>query len=124
MSASRTTPASSGGGTVVTVICSGAAGAWSNAGREVSDEQAVSVSRTAARILRLGVGANLLAQRVVVDAGLQVILQAVGEGDHHVRDPAVLDELGEQRASFAAVVVAQKVPHHVQRQITLEIEDQ
>ena len=124
-------PSSRAGGSVVTATDSGA-GAGFTYGDTLEEVQAETNSASATNsaagpsfdILRLGVGADLLAQRLVVDAGLQVVLKTIGERDHHVRDAAVLDQLGEQRAAFAAVVVAQEIAHHVEREIALEIENQ
>ena len=49
--------------------------------------------------------------------------QAVGEDDHHVADAPILHDLGEERARFAAVVVAQEVAQHLECQVALEVEN-
>src|SRR5262249_28826831 len=73
---------------------------------------------------RLGVGADLVADDLLADPAADVVLQAVGEGDHHVGDPAVLDELGQEGAPLAALVVAQELTRHLERQVALEVEDE
>jgi len=65
----------------------------------------------------------LLPDRFVADRLLDDLEQAVGKDDHHVADASILHDLGEERAGFAAVVVAQEVAQHLQCQVTLEIEN-
>src|SRR5438045_9397017 len=96
MTALRVTrPLASGAGSVVT--CNNFSGAGCDpaySGCEAFQVQptvaAPMRASAAARILRLGVRADLLAQRLVVDAGLEIVLQTIGERDHHVRHAAIL----------------------------------
>src|SRR5581483_5929740 len=70
----------------------------------------------------LAVKPDLLADDLVVETGLQVVLEAVGQGDDHVVHAPVLDQLAQQRARLRAVVLAQEVADHVQGEITGEVQ--
>src|SRR6185436_9918958 len=65
---------------------------------------------------------DLFAYDVVGDPGPQVVLEAIGEGDDHIVDAPVFDQLAEQLSSFGAVVLTQEIPHHVQGEIAGKVD--
>jgi hypothetical protein len=78
-------------------------------------------SSAVARRLALAVEPDLLADDIVGQPGAQVVLETVSERDEHVLDAAVFDELGQELAAFGAVVFAQEIANHVEREVTGEV---
>src|SRR6476620_6238794 len=70
----------------------------------------------------LRVHLELLADRLIVHARLDVILQNVGEGDEQLVDALVLDQLRKESLRLAALVLAEKLPNLVQSDLALEVQ--
>src|SRR6476620_984014 len=70
----------------------------------------------------LRVHLELLADRLIVHARLDVILQNVGEGDEQLVDALVLDQLRKESLRLAALVLAEQLPNLVQSDLALEVQ--
>src|SRR6185295_3948836 len=71
----------------------------------------------------LAVHGQLLAQRVFGDADADMVLEAIGDGDQEIVDALVVDQLREQGARFAAVILAQEFPHLLHGDLAAKIDD-
>lgn len=71
-----------------------------------------------------GVHRQLVADDSFVDPRLQMFFQAIGHGDEHVVDRAVLvvHELFQESSGFATIVLAEKLPHGLERDFALKID--
>jgi hypothetical protein len=71
-----------------------------------------------------GVHRELVVDDLLVDPRLQVFFQAVGQGDEHVVDRAILivHELLQESSGVATVVLAEKVPHGLERDFALKVD--
>src|SRR6187401_546803 len=72
----------------------------------------------------VGIDVQLIADRLLADAVADLILEAIRQGDQQVVDALFLDDLRQKLARFAAVVLAQELPHLLHGDVALEIEVQ
>jgi len=72
----------------------------------------------------VGVDVQLIADRLLAHAVADLILQAIRQGDQQVVDALFLDDLRQKLACFAAVVLAQELPHLLHGDVALEVEVQ
>lgn len=80
--------------------------------------EGIDLLRSALRVHR-----ELVADDLLVDARLQVFLEAIGQSNEHVVDRTlVLHELLQKRSGFATIVLAQKIPHGLERNFALKVE--
>jgi len=72
----------------------------------------------------VGVYVQLVSDRLLAHAIPDLILEAICQGDQQVVHALFLDDLRQELACFAAVVLAQELPHLLHGDLALEVEVQ